>query len=109
MPAGASSPCLLCAPSPWIPSPYLGRAGAKGDAGPHKAPGCRFIGGIQRCPGDPTAPLPHGWAHTGEQGWLFFPTAGPGCYQGPAEASSALWWLCVGGEREIRMGQPPLP
>lgn len=91
VPAGASSPCLLCGPSQWIPSPYLSCAGAKGDAGPHKAPGCQHPAGTHHYLGDPlhpTAPLPTAvpgnWTHTGEQGHPMAPGGQPALPHGPA-------------------------
>lgn len=57
VPAGASSPCLLCGPSQWIPSPYLSRARAKGDTGPHKAPGCQHPPGTHHCRRDTLHPM----------------------------------------------------
>lgn len=65
MPAGASSPCLLCSPSQCIPVPYLSCAGAKGNVGLHKAPGCQHPAETHHCHRDPLhprAPLPYGSA-----------------------------------------------
>lgn len=46
-----------------------------------------------------------------EGSWPFptAPAAGPGCYQGPAKAFSALWQLFVGVKREKHPGRGSRP
>lgn len=75
VPAGASSPCLLCGPSQWIPSPYLGRAGAKGVTGLLKHPAASTQQGPVTALGTHCTPwlpcpmaVPGNQTHKGEQG-----------------------------------------
>ena len=87
VPAGASSLCLLCGPSRWIPSPYLSCAGAKGDAGPHKELGCQHPAGTCHCLGDPLhpmAPLPHDSAREPDPHRSAGPCRGAGKAAGPS-------------------------